>query len=74
MTPTTMPEPCILPWCLCLQGELGKLRGQVDVLQLKVKEQREEVVAGRKELKHVKRTLRTVEVRDAISGQALVLQ
>ncbi|GAB4818914.1 hypothetical protein N2152v2_005960 [Parachlorella kessleri] len=44
-----------------MKGELGKLRSQVAVLQLKVKEQREEVVAGRKELKHVKRTLRTIE-------------
>jgi hypothetical protein len=48
--------------CACVQSELGRLHGNVDVLQLKVKEQREEVAAGRKELKHVKRTVRTLEV------------
>ena len=62
--PSLMPTHC--PRALrrppARQGELGKLHGHVEVLQLKVKEQREEAAAGKKELRQLKRSMRTLEV------------
>ena len=61
----------VTPRFVVLQSEVGKLHGHVEVLQLKVKEQREEVAAGRKELKHLKRTMRTLEVKKTFPSHDL---
>ena len=44
------------------QGEAARLRHQVQLLQLKVKEVREELVGTRKEARHLKKSLRSFEV------------
>ncbi|EFN55152.1 hypothetical protein CHLNCDRAFT_52479 [Chlorella variabilis] len=43
------------------QGEAARLRHQVQLLQLKVKEVREELVGTRKEARHLKKSLRSFE-------------
>lgn len=50
---------------------MGRLYGSTEVLQLKVKEQREELAASRRELKGVKRAMRTLEVGAPLAGKAV---
>jgi hypothetical protein len=44
------------------QGEAGRLQQREQLLTLKVREQREELAGARKEARHLKKSLRTVEV------------
>lgn len=45
-----------------MQAELGKVQRREQLLQLKVKELREELAGSRKEVRHLKKAAKTLEV------------
>lgn len=51
------------------QGELGKAQRREQLLQLKVKELREELAGSRKEVRHLKKAAKTLEVGVSMVGQ-----
>lgn len=51
------------------QGELGKAQRREQLLQLKVKELREELAGSRKEVRHLKKAAKTLEVGISMVGQ-----